>query len=208
MIVIDNFIKDEEYLKELNDNKYLLFKDTYQCESIWWDGWWKDKAKTIHQELIEYIVKSNQFIGDELISRVKIFEYWTHVHSNKLSVKLGDMKIDNIQYSAWHQNKNESAYRNKNAVIHPMFSVIFWPVEQEVLSGGYLEIISDKIDDDKCHDNGCPKDCHDFENYQKSERIKPKHNRLVIMNPSKWHRVKEVTDGTRWTFVFDGYDKY
>tara|TARA_R100001377_G_C3141751_1_gene92951 strand:+ start:65 stop:691 length:627 start_codon:yes stop_codon:yes gene_type:complete len=208
MIVIDNFIKDKEYLKELNNKKYLLFKDSYQYESRWWNGWWKDKAKTIHQELIEYIVKDNQFIDDKLISRVKAFEYWTHVHSSKSGVKLGDIEIDNMYSLEWHQNKNESAYRKKKVLIHPMFSIIFWPVEQEVLEGGYLEMISDKISDDKCYADGSPKDCHSFENYQKSERIKPKHNRLVIMNPINWHRVKEVTDGTRWTFVFDGYDKY
>ena len=40
-----------------------------------------------------------------------------------------------------------------------------------------------------------------------SERITPKGNRLVIMDPSNWHRVTKVKDGVRRTFVVDLWDK-
>ena len=62
MIVIDNFIKDKDFLKELTDKKGELFDGTYSNRSYhrdasWWAGYGKEKPKNIRQSLIQYIVR-------------------------------------------------------------------------------------------------------------------------------------------------------
>ena len=72
MIVIDNFIKDKKYLKELNDKKHLFFGDSYDSKNYhhdvnWWKGWWMDEAKNKQESLIEYIIKDNNLFRDNNI---------------------------------------------------------------------------------------------------------------------------------------------
>ena len=213
MIVIDNFIKDKELLKDLNDNRDKFFEDTYFSEGYhhdvnWWKGWWMDEAKNKQESLIEYIIKDNNLFRDNnIIKKIKGFEYWTHIHSKDSSVVVGDRTIDVSRHLGWHTNKDEVLHYNENKFKHPMFSIIFWPFEQEV-EGGYLEMSSirqmDKeIEIHNINCSCCEQEEIDFE----VQRLKPKYNRLVVQDTSYWHRVTNVKKGTRWTFVVDVWGK-
>ena len=212
MIVIDDFIKDKKYLKELNDKKHMFFENTYGSKNYhhdvnWWKGWWKEEAKNINEELVEYLVKNNSLIDNDIISRIKGFEYWTHIHSNKSSITVDGRQANVSNHLGWHTNKDEVLHYNEDKFEHPIFSIIFWPFEQE-LKGGYLEMSPIRQVDKEIEINGdtcekCFREIRDFE----IERIKPEHNRLVIQDPSYWHRVTDVEDGIRWTFVVDVWDK-
>ena len=130
MIVIDNFIKDKKYLKELNDKKHLFFEDTYDSKNYhhdinWWKGWWKKEAKNINEELVEYIVKLLK-MDDDIISRIKGFEYWTHIQSNKSSITIDGRQVSVSNHLGWHTNKDEVLHYEENKFEHPIFSIIFY----------------------------------------------------------------------------------
>ena len=213
MIVIDNFIKDKDFLEELIDKKGELFEGTYgnklyHHSQSWWEGYGKEKPKNIRQSLIEYQVRElNNYSESIDIDKIKGFEYWTHIHANKQTIILNDEEINLDNNLEWHTNKDEWLHYNTNKFKYPIFSSVFWPIETEV-EGGYLEISSVKQMDrqiktrrNMCGE--CKKEIHKFE----VERIKPVYNRLVIFDSSYWHKVDTVKKGIRWTFVIDGWDK-
>ena len=213
MIVIDDFIKDKKYLKELASKKDKFFEDLYDSENYahdvnWWEGWWVDKPKNINQELIKYIV-SNLYLKGLINSlNIKGFEYWTHIHSTKKIVNVGERDVNVRRHLAWHTNKDELLHYESGKFSHPIFSIIFWPFEQNV-DGGYLEMSSIRQEDESINITGYPPcvKCGKEELPFEVERIKPKYNRLVIQGPSYWHRVTHVENGSRWTFVIDVWDK-
>jgi len=214
MIVIDNFIKDKKYLKELNNKKSEFFKDVYDSENYhhdvnWWKGWWEEKSRNVNEQLIEYIMKDNNpFRNDDIFKKIKGFEYWTHIHSKESSVTIDGKTINVCRHLGWHTNKDELLHYEENKFKHPMFSIIFWPFEQEV-KGGYLEMSPIRQEDEDIEITGYPScpTCRKEKIPFGIERIKPKYNRLVIQDTSYWHRVTRVEDGTRWTFVVDVWDK-
>tara|TARA_R110000824_G_scaffold189621_2_gene371045 strand:+ start:23 stop:694 length:672 start_codon:yes stop_codon:yes gene_type:complete len=209
MIVIDNFIKDKKYLKELTSKKNKFFDDLYDSNNYahdvnWWNGWWVDEPKNINQELIEYIAKELNKSNLIDIEKVKGFEYWTHVHSTEPSIDIDKKSISVGRHLGWHTNKDEILHREKEEFKHPLFSIIFWPFEQNV-DGGYLEMSPIRQEDEKINMTGYPHcvECSKEKLPFDVERIKPKYNRLVVQDPSYWHRVTHVEGGTRWTFVID-----
>lgn len=213
MIVIDDFIKDKDFLQELTNKKGELFKGTYSNRLYhhsqdWWEGYGKEVPKDISQRLIEYIVNElNKYPNGIDIDKIKGFEYWTHIHSNKPRVNLNDEEV-NVAYKLnWHTNKDEWLHYNTGKFEYPIFSAVFWPVDTEI-KGGYLEIsrvreVDEEIEDRKSMCGRCEREFTKFE----VERIKPIYNRLAIFDSSYWHKVDNVKRGVRWTFVLDGWDK-
>ena len=212
MIVIDDFIKDKKYLKELTLKKDEFFKDLYDSDNYahdvnWWKGWWVDKPKNINQELIKYIVSDLYLKGLINSLNIKGFEYWTHIHSTKKLIEIGKRTVSTTRHLGWHTNKDELLHYETKEFKHPIFSIIFWPFEQDV-DGGYLEMSPIRQEEEEIeilgyrHCVDCGKEKIPFD----VERIKPKYNRLVIQDPSYWHRVTHVENGTRWTFVIDVWD--
>lgn len=213
MIVIDNFIKDEKYLEKLASQKDKFFEDLYDSKNYahdvnWWKGWWVDKPKNINQELIKYIVSNLYLKGLINFLNIKGFEYWTHVHSTEKLINVGGRDVDVRRHLAWHTNKDELLHYENEKFSHPIFSIIFWPFEQNV-DGGYLEMSPIRQEDENINITGYPHcfKCNKEELPFEVERIKPKYNRLVIQDPSYWHRVTHVENGSRWTFVIDVWDK-
>ena len=145
MIIIDNFIKDKEFLKELMYKKDELFDGTYNHKlydytQMWWGGYGKEKPKNIKQSLIQYIVDElNKYPEGIDIDKIKGFEYWTHVHSNKDTIILNDKEINLDHKLPWHTNKDEWLHYDTGKFEYPIFSAVFWPIETDI-DGGYLEI--------------------------------------------------------------------
>ena len=52
MIVIDDFIKDENLLEEIQ-NDPTFFSDV-GCY-YWWDGWWSSQAQSTRQKVVQYL---------------------------------------------------------------------------------------------------------------------------------------------------------
>jgi hypothetical protein len=74
MIVIDNFIKDPSFIKQLEDNKDYLFGDNGSYH--WWNGWWNSSDDTIKKQLISYIWRDYPVYPSVNLDG---FEYWTPI---------------------------------------------------------------------------------------------------------------------------------
>jgi len=89
----------------------------------------------------------------------------------------------------WHQDKDEKLFDEKDQTVCPTISTVFYGFPHTV-KGGYLEI----------HTNN-PKDT------SLTERIKPIFNRLVIFNPSNYHRVMPIEEGVRFAFQVNVWEE-
>ena len=103
MIVIDNFIKDKKYLKELNDKKHLFFGDTYDSKNYhhdvnWWKGWWKEKAKNINEEF-----------GFDVI-KMHFYGIWKN------------NEINNPEFMIWEKD-HASSYSSHPTTLNTFFSI-------------------------------------------------------------------------------------
>lgn len=80
-----------------------------------------------------------------------------------------------------HKDKDEPLFEATGEVISPSIGAVYYPYPSS-FEGGYLEIYNnDDID--------------------QMERIAPVFNRLVVFNPSNYHRVSTVYNGYRKAFV-------
>jgi hypothetical protein len=123
MIIIDNFIKDEVLLNEIDKDETFFGPNG---NFMWWDGWWNSPANTIKKRLIEYIWRYNS--PDESYNIVG-FEYWTGVYGpDKPNKDLGT-----------HYDKDELHYKRTGEIIRPVVGTVFYPKNVE-FEGGYLEI--------------------------------------------------------------------
>ena len=199
MLVIDNFIEDKDHLKILkNENTWDGFP-----KFNWWDGWWVCKPRNIMEKVIETIWK--KFSNYE--NSIAGFEYWTNTNS----------EIEN-QSLEWHKDKDEKLFKTTHKFLTTGAGLIFY-VSVENLEGGFLEISSDtnphlRIRRDRTI-NQSPKYVNMGEQpnpweiettiplanrelgFKRPhiERIKPIENRLIMFDPSKWHRVSKVFKG-------------
>lgn len=173
MIVIDNFIKDPSFIKQLEDNKDYLFGDNGSYH--WWNGWWNSSDDTIKKQLISYIWRDYPIYPSVNLDG---FEYWTGQFGEGMpNASLG-----------MHLDKDEALWKNTGEISSPIVGTVFYPVEMDI-DGGYLEVFS----------NGPEK---------QPERIRAKHNRLIIFDAGGvHHRVTEVTRGTRSAVAINLWDK-
>ena len=88
----------------------------------------------------------------------------------------------------FHFDKDEHLYSQTEELVTPVIGSVFYPWENNI-DGGYLEIYTGGQD-------------------AKPERLKPKHNRLVIFSAgTNRHRVTEVTRGTRRAIAINLWDR-
>ena len=122
MIVIDDFIKDQDLLNRLKqDNTFWDDKGYY-----WWNGWWNTPTNTLKKELIEYIWGENSPYPSVSVSG---FEYWTGVYSQ-------DEDRDELPF---HFDKDEYIWDTEKRIVSPVIGTVFYPWENDI-DGGYLEI--------------------------------------------------------------------
>ena len=125
MIVIDNFIKDEVLLNEIDQDETFFGPNG---NFMWWDGWWNSGANTVKKRLIEYLWRYNS--PDESYN-IMGFEYWTGVYGpDKPNKDLGR-----------HFDKDELHFKETGEIIRPMMGTVYYPKDTE-FEGGYLEIES------------------------------------------------------------------
>ena len=96
MLVIDNYIKDNTFLKDLKNDEFW----NTMANANWWDGWWNKKSKNICEQFIEIVWK--QFTNVE--NKVAGFEYWSNVHQTGGGLN-------------WHVDKDERLSKEKIEVV-------------------------------------------------------------------------------------------
>tara|TARA_E500000081_G_scaffold155504_1_gene197021 strand:+ start:46991 stop:47548 length:558 start_codon:yes stop_codon:yes gene_type:complete len=82
----------------------------------------------------------------------------------------------------WHQDKNELEFVSTGKTVCANTSTVFYGYPHK-LTGGYLEINQQGKQDNLI-----------------TERIEPVYNRLVVFDPSRWHRVMPIHNGKRYGF--------
>ena len=66
IVVIDNFIKDQDLLRDIsNDINFFSDPGVY----YWWDGWWNGEAKSLKHRLIEHIWADNCPLSEAIAIR-------------------------------------------------------------------------------------------------------------------------------------------
>ena len=83
----------------------------------------------------------------------------------------------------WHYDKDEALAKNQKKIVTPLVGTIFYGFPHEFDGGGDLEIARPSLKDGK--------------DPSQVERIIALHNRLVIFDASKLHRVTPFTSGIR-----------
>lgn len=133
MIVLDNFVKDEELLNELRNDSTLFDTKGYH----WWNGWWDSPANSTKRKLIEYIWRYNYPQDHQY--QLYGFEYWTGTYSAEDS---GDDNPDNLNM---HFDKDEQWHNKTGELRTPVIGTVYYPWEHDI-DGGYLEVFSNGED--------------------------------------------------------------
>lgn len=166
--VFDNFIKDEQLLKEIETNYKHIFRDPGVYR--WWDGWWNTEANNTTKKIIQYVWGDHCPITGSF--NIDGFEYWTG-HQSAANIDDGwsdDLKI--------HFDKDEAWWQKTNEVVSPIIGSVYYPPFQD-FDGGNLEVYTDGTD-------------------STPEVVKAKPNRFIIFQAGQDpHTVTQVTRGSR-----------
>ena len=105
-----------------------------------------------------------------------------HLSSAPLGYEYWGNTIEPGQVLDWHKDKDEVAYNaDPSKTTCPTIGAIYYPFD-DAFEGGFLEVA---LEDD----------------FDRIERFEAKPNRLIIFNPSSYHRVSKVYSGRRKAFV-------
>lgn len=187
MIVIDNFVKDVQLLKDIAEDP-SFFNPGYN----WWTGWWRtgDLPSTRHR-LMSYIWRDHtpqEYVGLDIVG----LEHWAGRYDGAdQSHKVDQSNAPGVQghpiFSLiHHMDKDEHHWNQTGEIRTPAVGTIFYPVDHDC-DGGYLRIY----------------DTHEVDLSAPYELIAPKFNRLIIFDPSQLHAVEEVTRGVRYAIAIN-----
>lgn len=170
--VVDDFIKDEVVLKQLQDPKVWEACDKDNLR--WWDG--KSKPKNIWEQLAKQIWEDR----DEFQTAAG-FEYWCNI-------------IQDQKNLPWHIDKDEAEFAKNDKLITPLMGAVYYGFDHHFDKGtGMLHLVDADVNDN-------PLD-FEYERRSEVLEISPEFNRMIMFNASKWHRVTGVTNGARYTFA-------
>jgi hypothetical protein len=166
--VFDNFIQDENLLKEIQDNYNDIFRDPGVYK--YYNGWWNTPDKNTTQRIIEYVWGVHSPIN--ISYTIDGFEYWTGIQSTKEEDEIWDDGL------AIHFDKDEEWWKETGKVVTPVIGSVYYPAGQD-FEGGELAIYTDGRD-------------------STPEIVKAKPNRFVIFEAGQDpHMVNQVIRGKR-----------
>jgi len=189
LIVIDNFIKDEDLLREIDESE-----DFWKYGYFWWDGWEKEPATTLRHRLIEHIYRYNPWLRMNINTSVAGYEHWVgrttpdnvdeqHTFGQKWALRPHQDKDELF----WEQHpKGKDRGDDLESMKYPLLGTVFYTQAPE--EGGYLQIWNTS-DFNKLKDDEKLREAYQL--------IKPKRNRLIVFDAGKVHGVRAVTKGTR-----------
>src|SRR6056300_1052654 len=108
MVIIDDFIKDQNLLNDINKDSTFFGPNG---NFMWWDGWWNSPVDTVKKRLIEYIWKDNSFLD---LKGIFGFEYWTGVYGPSKEHK--DLPT--------HFDKDELLYEETGKMVSPVMGTV------------------------------------------------------------------------------------
>jgi len=135
VLIIDNFIKDESLLSEINTDA-SFFSDP--GEYYFWSGWWDSPANTTKKKLIKHIW-GDAFPLNMVFDTVG-FEYWTGIQTADPASPYND----NLEA---HFDKDEELFKLTGELQKPLIGCIYYPQQSE-FEGGMLEIFTEGMDKD------------------------------------------------------------
>ena len=189
MIIIDNFIKDLDFLKKIEVNE-----DFWRGGYSWYDGWWGQKASNLREELIEMLWAEN---SPHPSVHTAGFEHWTHTF-DYTNVQT---KLDREWALSLHFDKDEKLCADENRFVSPLIGTVFYPCREiDELQGGML-YHWEKFPPQRAQDNGL------FWPEEEPEIIKPKFNRLIIFDAGCLHGVSKIISGRRRAIAINLWDK-
>jgi hypothetical protein len=128
--VFDDFIKDENLLKEIEEAGDDFFYPTAQY--TYWKGWWNNEPKTVKQRLIKYIWKDNLPVN--ISGNLNGFEHWTGIQRADKNGRRNYLELhldDDVMYRQKTGNR-----------MFPVFGCVYYPKGFE-FEGGELLIYTD-----------------------------------------------------------------
>jgi hypothetical protein len=167
--IFDDFIKDENLLKEIAEDK-TFFQDPGVY--YYWKGWWNDEnpeANTTKRKLIEYIWRYNAPLRE--IFTINGFEYWTGVQE-------ADPQGRFRNYLEMHYDDDVEYRKATGDRMSPVIGCVYYPPGSE-FTGGALNVYTDG-------------------EHNPPDVALCRPNRLIIFNAGQIpHRVDTVLTGTR-----------
>ena len=190
MIVIDNFIKDLDFLKRIEESEDF-WKEGYK----WYDGWWEKETSNLREELIERVW------GDQSphpAINTSGFEHWVGDYDNT-STKT----VLNREWALkLHFDKDEELWVNEKRFVTPLIGTIFYPCREiDEMEGGML------YHWEKFPPQRANADTTIFWPEEEPEIIKPKFNRLIIFDAGCLHGVSKIVSGRRRAVAINLWDK-
>lgn len=174
MIVIDNFLTDENAVRSIQNSPF------WQDPSFYWrkmdfDGW-KDinqKDSSIGSYIVERMLQESKLLEEFPFYSALGYEYWPTVLGPESERDEGE---DGDYYSlAIHADYDVVKAVETGEMAFPMFGAIMYFGNEDV-EGGLLKI---------------------WRNENEYAVIEPKHNRLVVFESHNPHGVTAVTAGVR-----------
>jgi hypothetical protein len=189
MIVIDNFIKDDNLLQEIDSDPNFFSKPIgsggYEGKFTFWDGWWKSPANNTRKKLIKAIWENNLPIP---IKDISGFEYWIRTYA----------KGDHIPF---HFDEDIFLYKEDKIYQGSTAGCVYFPKSNAGVVGGFLEIHPTTIEDGTFNSLERENIEHLITPIEQRERIACKPNRLVIFNGGQnGHNSTPVISGNRIIF--------
>ena len=186
MIVIDDFIQDEELISKIQKDEDF-WKEGYR----WWSGWWASNVpmQTRH-ELIETIWRTK---CPETLQGTSVegFEHWTGILSKDKIITNGDA-INKGYALNHHFDKDEAHWHETGEIKGPKLGTVYYPpMNEPQCEGGHLKIY----------------DTYEMDLTAPYELIAPVPNRLVIFDANKLHAVTEITKGKRYAIAINLWDE-
>lgn len=190
MIIIDDFVKDLDFLDKISDDKSF-----WEIGYRWYDGWWKSPMEDLRHELIYKLWGEN---SPHHNVRVAGFEHWVG--------DLGPYNKDSMLNMDWslkpHFDKDETLWSEKKEMLGPTIGTVFYPCREiDEIQGGML-YIWDKYEHGNLSPQGWVTNLT-----QEPQIISPKFNRLIIFDASKLHAVSHVKSGRRRAIAVNLWEK-
>ena len=130
--------------------------------------WWDGWWKSSPANPIEETIQ-RVWKGQVSENEIAGFEYWFNALTEGQSLK-------------WHRDSDLALHRREGRFVCPALGNVFYVIVENVV-GGFMELSDqDSLIDIEISD---------------LQRIRPVENRLVIFNPSYWHRVTRLARGKR-----------
>lgn len=209
MIIIDDYIKDIDILKELKNDKtffpeamgggekiatelngYHYEKSDCYAPYMFWDGWWRSPANTLKKRIIKLIWENHLPKQQEEILG---FEYWTRTYSPG-------------QYLDLHVDEDTFLYAKDKTFSGPIMGSVYYGCDNP--DGGFLEIHPKAIQNGLKNvlEQGNLKEFIGTD--EQKERIRYKSNRLIIFNAGHiLHNTTPAKSGIRQVMIINVWDK-